>query len=135
MFNSGRQIYVVEVMIPFMGKLTIKAHMPDKPVKFGVKLYILCDSKTGYYKNFTMYAGKDDSAVGNVGKTGAVVIELVEDIFHPNHYLYVDHFYTNPILFKPLNERGILATGTSRSKKNYPSGELKCEKLSLAQLV
>ena len=130
-FNCGREISVVEAMIPFKGKLSIKVRMPDKTVKFGVKLFMLCDSKTGYCKNFTiMYAGKDDRAVGNVGKTGAVVMELVEDLFHSNHHLYMDNFYTSPILFKLLKERGILAAGTSRPRKNYPSEELKREKLS-----
>ena len=130
MFNCGRQISVDEAMIPFKGKLTIKVRMPDKPVKFGVKLFMLCDSKTGYCKNFTMYAGKNDREVGNVGKTGAVVMELVEDLFHSNHHLYMDNFYTSPILFKLLKERGILAAGTARPRKNYPSEELKREKLS-----
>ena len=101
-------------MIPFKEKLLIKVRMPDKPVKFGVKLFMLCDSKTGYCKNFTMYAGKDDRAVGNVSKTGAVVTELVQDLLHSNHQLYMDNFYTSPICFKLLKDRGILAAGTSR---------------------
>ena len=42
----------------------------------------------------------------------------------------MDNFYTRPILFKLLKERGILAAGTSRPRKNYPSEELKREKLS-----
>lgn len=63
MFNCERQISVDEAMIPFKGTLTIKVCMPDKPVKFGVKLFMLCDSKTGYCENFIKYAGKDDRAV------------------------------------------------------------------------
>ena len=112
------------------GKLTIKVRKPDKPVKFRVKLFMLCDSKTGYCKNFTMYAGKNDREVGIVGKTGAVVMDLVEDLFHSNHHLNMDNFYTSPILFKLLKERGSLAAGTARPRKNYPSEELKREKLS-----
>ena len=98
--------------------------MPDKPVKFGVKLFMLYDSKTGYCKNFTMYAGKDDRAVGNVGKTGAVVMELVNYSFHSNHHLYMDNFYTSPILLILLKEEMEMAAGTSRPRKNYPSEEL-----------
>ena len=79
MFNCGREISVDEAMIPFKGKLSFKVCMPDKPVKFGVKLFMLCDFQTGYCKNFTMYPEKDDRTVSNVGKTGAVVIELVEN--------------------------------------------------------
>ena len=130
MFNCGREISVDEAMIPFKGRLSIKVCMPDEPVEFGVKLFMLCDFKTGYCKNLSMYAGKDDRAVGILGKTGAVFMELAEDLFHSNHHLYMDNFYTSPILFKLLKERGILAAGTSRPRKNYPSKELKREKLS-----
>lgn len=124
MFKCGREISVDEAMIPFKGKLLIKVQMPDKPVKFSVKLFMLCDSKTGYCKNFTMYAGKDGRAVG---KTGAVVMEPVEDLFRSNHHLFMDNFYNSPILF--LKERGVLAAGTSKPRKNYPSEELRRDNL------
>jgi len=51
-------------MVPFKGKLSIKVRMPDKLVKFGVKFFELCDAKTGYCKNFSIYAGKDDRETG-----------------------------------------------------------------------
>ena len=56
-------------------------------------------------------------------------MELVEDLFHRNHHLYMDNFYTSRI-FKLLKERGILAAGTERERKNYLSNEVKCEKIS-----
>jgi hypothetical protein len=117
-------------MVPFKGKLSIKVRMPDKPVKFGVKFFELCDAKTGYCKNFTMYAGKDDRDAGNLGKTGKVVMDLVEGLYHSNHHLYVDNFYTSPILFMLSKERGILAAGTARARKGYPRDKLKSTKLS-----
>lgn len=129
LFNCGREVSVDEAMIPFKGRLSIKVRMPDKPVKFGVKFFVLCDAKSGYCKNVIIYAGKDDRAAGNLGKTGKIVMELMQDLYRTNHYLYMDNFYTSPILFRLLKARGILAAGTARPRQGYPSNELKAAQL------
>ena len=59
------------------------------------------------------------------GKTSQVVIDLVAELHNTNHYLYVDNFYTSPVLFLLLKERGILAAGTARPRKGYPYDQLK----------
>lgn len=125
LYNCSREISIDEAMVPFKGRVAIKVRMPDKPVKFGVKFFELCDAKTGYCKNFSMYAGKDDRAVGAIGKTGQVVMDLVAELHNTNHHLYVDNFYTSPVLFLLLKERGILAAGTARPRKGYPHDQLK----------
>ena len=84
-------------MVPFKGKLAIKVGMPDKSFKFEVKFFQLCDSKTGYCKNFSSYAGKDNREAGNIGKTGKIVMDLEVDLHNTNHHLFVDNFYTSQI--------------------------------------
>ena len=96
-----------------------------KPVKFGVKFFELCDAKTGYCKNFTMNAGQDNQQARNLGKTGKVVMDLLKDLYNTNHHLYVDNFYTSPILFLMLKERGILSAGTARPRRGYLYDQLK----------
>lgn len=125
LFNCSREISIDEAMVPFKGKLSIKVRMPDKPIKFGVKFFELCDAKTGYCKNFSIYAGKDDRETGAIGKTGKIVMDLVADLHHTNHHLYVDNFYTSPILFLLLRARGIFAAGTARPRRGYPHEQLK----------
>lgn len=125
LFNCSREISIDEAMVPFKGRLAIKVRMPDKPIKFGVIFFQLCDSKTSYCKNFSIYAGKDDREAGNIGKTGKIVMDLVADLYNTNHHLYVDNFYTSPILFLLLRTRGILAAGTARPRKGYPHEQLK----------
>lgn len=113
------------VMVPFKGKLSIKVRMPDKPIKFGVKFFELYDAKTGYCKNFSIYAEKDDREIGAIGKTGKIVPDFVADLHHTNHHLCVDNFYNSPILFLLLRARGIFATGRARTRKGYPHEQLK----------
>ena len=50
-------------------------------------------------KNIIICASKDDTAAGNLRKTGKIVIELMQDLYRTNNHLYMDNFYTSPILF------------------------------------
>ena len=40
-------------------RTSIIQYMPKKPKKFGVKLWILCESKCGYCMNIQVYKGKE----------------------------------------------------------------------------
>ena len=55
---SNKNISVDESMIPFKGRLQFKQRMPLKPVKYGIKLFEVCESKTGYCMKFSVYLGK-----------------------------------------------------------------------------
>lgn len=105
LYNCNRELSVDKTMIPFKGRLLIKVRMPDKPVEFGVKFFTLCESKTGYCKNIIIYAGKDDRDAGRLGKMGQIVMELVKDLYGTGHHLYMDNFYTSPVLFNLLRAR------------------------------
>ncbi|KAH3782835.1 hypothetical protein DPMN_160755 [Dreissena polymorpha] len=37
--------------------------MPAKPIKRGIKCWMLCDSRSGYLANFEVYLGLDSSNV------------------------------------------------------------------------
>lgn len=49
-----------EGMIPFGGKIFFKVFNPDKPNKWGIKEYVLCDS-TGYTFHIKPYCGGDEA--------------------------------------------------------------------------
>jgi len=58
-FKPGKQLSIDEAMIQFDGRLAWKQYMPKKPVSWGIKLWCLCDSTTGYCLNFSVYTGGD----------------------------------------------------------------------------
>lgn len=89
-------------MILYEERFAVKVRMPDKPIKFEVKFFILCDVKSRYCKNVINYADKDDAAAGTLGKTGKIVMELMQDVYLTNHLLYMDNFNTSPTLFRLL---------------------------------
>ncbi|RAW22506.1 hypothetical protein PC110_g21052 [Phytophthora cactorum] len=57
---------------------TTRMFMPDKPHRYGSKMFIVCDSRTAYCHRFEMYAGKrdacDDGDASVDHKTGAAAV-------------------------------------------------------------
>lgn len=57
-YTLSREVCVDESMIGFKGRLSFIQYMPKKPTKWGMKAYILADSKTGYLYNWYLYTGE-----------------------------------------------------------------------------
>ena len=57
-YHPGREMSIDESMIGFKGRLSFLQYMPKKPTKWGMKAYVLADSKTGYTFNWKLYTGK-----------------------------------------------------------------------------
>ena len=100
--------------------------MPLKPVKHGIKVWILGDSLNGYFSRFDVYTGKKGNAaeVGNateVGLGARVVKELTSDMQGKYHHIYFDNFFTSQDLLLDLVAKGIYACGTARTnRKGFP---------------
>lgn len=98
-----------------------RQYMPAKPHKYGMKLFVLCDSN-GFSYRFEVYKGAGDNKVipktPDLGSKANVVIRLSSTIpDFKNHILYFDNFYTSLPLFVYLRSRGIYALGTVRSNR------------------
>lgn len=74
-YIPGRDIVVDEAMIPFKGRSSLKQYMPMKPVKRGLKVWCLAESKTSYVHKFEVYTGKND--MGHVPEEKALGAQVV----------------------------------------------------------
>ncbi len=86
--------------------------MPLKPVKPGIKVWVLGDSSNGYFSRFEVYCGKE----GNTVETGlaARVKTLTSKLKQKNHLVFFDNFLTSAQLLEDLLSDGIYACGTAR---------------------
>ena len=73
-------------------------------------------------KRLQIYSGKEsDTSQNQVGLCTKVVLDLVSGFENTWLELYTDNFYTSPILYNHLYNRGINACGTVRcDRKEYP---------------
>ncbi|KAJ1092961.1 hypothetical protein NDU88_006071 [Pleurodeles waltl] len=113
-------------------------YIPSKRARYGIKLYMLSESSTGYVYNFRVYTGRDSNidppgCPPTFGVSEKIVWELGRRLFNKGHHLYVDNFYTGVRLFKELFRVDTVACGTIRSnRKGYPK-ELVCKKREKGQ--
>ena len=48
-YHPGRNIAVDEAMLKFQGRSALKQYMPKKPIKRGIKVWVLGDRSNGYF--------------------------------------------------------------------------------------
>ena len=90
-YKLSRDIAIDETMVPHKGRLSFKQYIKNKPTQWGIKLWVLSESLTGYVYKFQVYLGKEG---GNAEKNLArrVVRDLTAPIEGNNHHLYMDNF-------------------------------------------
>lgn len=104
------------------GEFGMKQYMKDKPVKFGIKVWVAADAVTAYCYNFEVYIGKNNEILNrNLGLASKVVISLTKPLDNKGYVIYTDNFYTSPTLADYLYSRKTYLCGTIRTnRKGYP---------------
>jgi hypothetical protein len=107
-----------EDMCKFKGRNLMKQYMRAKIVKWGYRIWKLCDAKTAYVLNFDVYTGAE---AGKVTKDLAsnVAKRLTEDYQGKNHVVIMDNYYTSVPLFLDLLNTSTYACGTIRPRRKH----------------
>ncbi|GFO04147.1 PiggyBac transposable element-derived protein 4-like [Plakobranchus ocellatus] len=103
-------------MVAWRGPLAFRVYNPDKPDKFGIKIFELYDSDTSYCSSLEFYTGKRPCSAH--GATFDVVNRLITPYLEEGRTLFVDNYYTSHDLFTHLKEHKTLACGTLRLNRN-----------------
>nr|XP_039253826.1 piggyBac transposable element-derived protein 4-like [Styela clava] len=113
-YTPGRDIAIDETLIPFKGKISFRQFIKRKRARYGIKVWVLAESLTGYVSRLQIYTGKDPTAGPETGLAKRVVKYLINPYEGLHHHLYVDNFYTSAELFEYLLSKGVYACGTSK---------------------
>ena len=106
--------------------------MPAKPTKWGIKKFVLCESQTGYALRHIIYTGREGfTRDPDVGLAEQVVLDLCQNYEHRNHTVYMDNYYSNPQLFKKLEQNEIGACGTVQPLRKHMPENIKPRSLVL----
>ena len=113
--NPHKEMCVDEAMIAFKGRCSFRQYLPAKPVKWGLKVWSICDSHTYYMLNMSVYTGKKND-LGNEGEPlgDRVVKKMTESYYEKFHVVYIDNFFTSLPLVRFLLEHGTYCCGTIR---------------------
>ena len=119
LWTPRQHISIDEGAVPFKGNIHFRVYNPNKPDKYGIKTFKLCDSTNGYCCSFDIYVGETgNQTVSKHGKTYDLVMSLLENYKKQG---YMDNFYTSPYLFYNLKVlEGTGACATARPRKGLP---------------
>ena len=97
-----------ESMIKFKGRLSFRQYLPAKPIKWGIKVWVLCESDTGYVYNMQVYTGKVEGRQEK-GMAHRVCMDLLTPVLGTNLHVYMDNLYTSVGLLNDLHVRSVKA--------------------------
>ena len=122
--TPSRELSIDESMITFRGRVAFRQYIKGKPQPWGIKAYVLSESRTGYMYNLLVYYGKETLLTRRPGlnhKTN-VVMTLTDPVANMGYDLYTDRFYTSPEVAGELLNIGTTITGTVMSnRRNMPA--------------
>lgn len=131
-FSPGQKICVDESTVGFKGRISFKCYNPQKPTKWGLRIYVLADCVTGYISAFEPYYGStttDSLCRPDLPFTCRIVLHLLDKVKQASggsgYHLYTDRYYTSPQLAEELLCKDVLLTGTVMTNRKKMPGELK----------
>ncbi|XP_048739025.2 piggyBac transposable element-derived protein 4-like [Ostrea edulis] len=109
----------------------IRQFIKDKPVRFGIKLWVVACNMSGYTYNFFVYLGKNNTIFTDKTKGIGfnVTITLCKPLFDQGYMLFTDCCYTSIALGKELLARKIYLIGVLKSNSLSIPDELRNVKM------
>jgi len=95
---------------------SFKQYIPNKPSKYGIKVYVLADSKTFYSASYKIYTVAGTHAAGLPVPTEAL-LDLVPSVSGTNRNITTDNYYTSIALAMELKSRKFTLVGTMKKNK------------------
>lgn len=115
MYTVGKNVTVDEQLIPFRGRFSFRQYIPSKPAKYGIKMWVLCDSESYYVHNAQVYVGRERNAAPERNQGQRVVLDLCEGLSDRN--VTCDNFFTTYQLAAELHKKRLSVLGTIRQNR------------------
>lgn len=122
LYTPDREICIDESLFGWKGRIGFRQYIPSKRARYGIKIYKLCESQTGYIWNFLIYTGKDTELINTSGLYGERVVKtLLSTLENKGYNLYLDRFFASPNLAFYLNSVKTNICGTvSKNRSGMP---------------
>lgn len=137
-YQPEQEISIDESLLGYKGLLGWKQYIPTKRARFGIKMYQLCESKTGYIWNSLIYTGKGtvfNDKYTIYGLSVKAVMTLIHDLLGCGYTLTTDNFYTCPELAELLIKQKTDLYGTMRANRRGLPQVIRTKKLKKSEMV
>lgn len=139
-YTPEQNVAIDEYLSLWKGRLSFRVYIPSKRERYGVKLFMLCESSTGYLSKFIVYTGATTdygdfderllpsstdgrnlpSTFDDYKSPSKVVLCLMKPFINMGYRLTLDNYYTSPELAIALLGLQTDCYGTLRKKEGLP---------------
>lgn len=116
-YSLGENITVDAILAPFRGKCKFVKYLPNKTARYGLKIFILCDSKTCFVSNIEVYCGTQHKGPYQQPTSAEDVVQrLVQHCEGVNRCITMGNWYTSHNLVKTLHDKRLTCVGAMKYK-------------------
>ena len=126
LFQPYQQVAVDERIVKSKHRSRIRQYIKNKPVEFGIKLWLLADSKSGYTIDFKVHTGSADrdpnaAPLSIHGLGYGVLRNLCKSLEGQGYHMFFDNYYTSPQLVRDSWEKNVPSCGTAaENRRGFP---------------
>jgi hypothetical protein len=135
-YKPKQNLSLDEAMVAFKGRSHFKQYMPNKPTKWGFKVWVIAESDSGYVLQVDVYTGKTAvPARAAARKVFGLGFDVVDQLSQPyqlkNHIITYDRFFSSVALAEHLLSRQTYCNSTILLNRKGLPAEVKKLKLKL----
>ena len=95
--------------------------MPNKPAKYGIKIFWLCDASLPYVSNARIYVGRQPGSEPEKNLGHNVVADLTSPLQGSGRNVSMENYFTSVPLAKTMLQHNLTIVGTMRKcKREFP---------------
>ena len=115
-YTPEEQMTIDEAICPFRGRICFRVYIKGKPHKYGIKIFELCEARSGYVYDLEVYTGAHPTNSEH-NTALSVVDRLCDKIKWNGHCVYMDRWFSSPKVFDHLWGCKTKAVGTVMSNR------------------
>ncbi|CAG2214196.1 unnamed protein product [Mytilus edulis] len=123
LYTPERNLSIDESLVGTRARSVMTQYIPSKSHKFGIKLWMLVESISGYLIHSTVYRGRRFDPVPDGELQSSMVVKSllnVSCLFDKGYHVFCDSFFSSLSLASELLLNRTFMTGTLRSNRPMP---------------
>nr|CAI5855201.1 unnamed protein product [Callosobruchus analis] len=123
-YAVGEYVTLDEMLFAFRGRCSFRVYIPNKPKKYGIKVFATVDSRTFYTSHLEIYAGvQPDGPYRLDNSTEAVTLRMCQHLSGTGRNITMDRWFTGcSVVNKLLTQHRLTVVGTIKTnKREIPS--------------
>ncbi|KAG4077077.1 hypothetical protein HA402_016064 [Bradysia odoriphaga] len=126
-FDASEFVTIDEQLYSYRGRTRFTQYMPNKPAKYGIKVWWACDPLTGYPLFGEIYTRQPVSG-REVNQGERVIKTLATKFKDTGRNIVTDNFFTTLSLAKSLADWNLTLVGTIKKNKTCIPKEMLADK-------